>query len=51
MTVVARQLWFTAPGQVEVRSQTLPPPAAGEILVQTLCSAISAGTELLVYRG
>jgi 2-desacetyl-2-hydroxyethyl bacteriochlorophyllide A dehydrogenase len=51
MSVLAQQLWFTAPQQVEVREQQLSAPAAGEVLVQTLCSAISAGTELLVYRG
>ncbi len=51
MSVLAQQLWFTAPQQVEVREQQLSVPAAGEVLVQTLCSAISAGTELLVYRG
>ncbi len=51
MSVLAQQLWFTAPQQVEVREQQLSAPTAGEVLVQTLCSAISAGTELLVYRG
>ena len=47
----AQQLWFTKPFAVEVREQLLPMPAAGELLVKTLCSAISAGTEMLVYRG
>ena len=47
----ARQLWFTRALEVEVREVELPPPAPGEVLVQTLCSAVSAGTELLVYRG
>ena len=51
MSVLAQQLWFAAPQQVEVREQQLSAPTAGEVLVQTLCSAISAGTELLVYRG
>ncbi|MDO8271687.1 MAG: hypothetical protein Q7U82_07165, partial [Gammaproteobacteria bacterium] len=46
-----QQLWFTKPFAVEVREQSLPMPAAGELLVKTLCSAISAGTEMLVYRG
>jgi 2-desacetyl-2-hydroxyethyl bacteriochlorophyllide A dehydrogenase len=44
-------LYFTAPRQVEVQSETLPPPSYGQVLVQTLISAISPGTELLVYRG
>jgi 2-desacetyl-2-hydroxyethyl bacteriochlorophyllide A dehydrogenase len=44
-------LYFTAPGQVEVRAEPQAAPGPGEALVQTACSAISAGTELLVYRG
>jgi threonine dehydrogenase-like Zn-dependent dehydrogenase len=50
MSVRAQQLWFTAPHTVEVREALLE-TAAGEVLVQVLCSAPSAGTELLVYRG
>jgi 2-desacetyl-2-hydroxyethyl bacteriochlorophyllide A dehydrogenase len=42
---------FTAPRQVELREESLPAPAAGEVLVETICSAISAGTENLIYRG
>ncbi len=49
--ITASELWFTAPQQVEVCTRVLPAPAAGELLVQVVCSAISAGTELLVYRG
>ncbi len=44
-------LYFTAPGQVSLQSETLPSPAFGQVLVQTLISAISPGTELLIYRG
>jgi 2-desacetyl-2-hydroxyethyl bacteriochlorophyllide A dehydrogenase len=47
----AQQLWFTGVEQVAVREQRLAAPAAGELLVQVECSAISAGTEMLVYRG
>jgi threonine dehydrogenase-like Zn-dependent dehydrogenase len=36
---------------VEVRELPVPPPAAGEVLVRTLRSGISGGTERLVYRG
>lgn len=50
-TVAARQLWFTAAQQVELRAHSLPAPAPAELLVEVLCSAVSAGTELLVYRG
>ncbi len=46
-----RTLYFTAPGQVEIREEPLPEPGAHDVLVETLCSAISAGTEMLVYQG
>jgi len=49
--VKARQLWFTKPGEVEIRENQLPPLQPGQILVKSVCSAISAGTEMLVYRG
>jgi len=44
-------LYFTAPRRVEIREKNLPPPAGGQVLVETLFSAISPGSELLVYRG
>ena len=46
-----RTVYFTAPRQVELREEPLPALGADEVLVETLCSAISAGTEMLVYRG
>jgi 2-desacetyl-2-hydroxyethyl bacteriochlorophyllide A dehydrogenase len=49
--VIRRALTFVAPQVVEVRDETLPPPGAGEALVATRLSAISPGTEMLVYRG
>jgi 2-desacetyl-2-hydroxyethyl bacteriochlorophyllide A dehydrogenase len=45
------RLEFVEPGRVAVREEPAPRPAAGEVLVGTSCSAISAGTEMLVYRG
>jgi 2-desacetyl-2-hydroxyethyl bacteriochlorophyllide A dehydrogenase len=42
---------FTAPRQVELREEPLPTPGADDVLVETLCSAISAGTEKLIYDG
>jgi 2-desacetyl-2-hydroxyethyl bacteriochlorophyllide A dehydrogenase len=36
---------------VELREESLPAPGASEILVRTLRSAISQGTEMLVFRG
>src|SRR5262249_53015854 len=43
--------FHTAPRRVGIRELPAPPPAAGEVLVRTLCSGISGGTERLVYRG
>ncbi|HNC08654.1 MAG TPA: hypothetical protein PLX14_08110 [Anaerolineales bacterium] len=47
----AQTLFFTAPRRVEVRENTLPPLKDTEVLVESICSAISAGTEMLVFRG
>jgi 2-desacetyl-2-hydroxyethyl bacteriochlorophyllide A dehydrogenase len=44
-------LYFTAPRQVALESAPLPAPAAGQLLVRTIMSAISPGTEMLIYRG
>jgi 2-desacetyl-2-hydroxyethyl bacteriochlorophyllide A dehydrogenase len=42
---------FTSPQQVAVMEESLPDPAPNQALVQTLFSAISPGTEMLIYRG
>ncbi len=42
---------FTAPRQVVVESETLAKPEPDQVTVQSIVSAISAGTELLFYRG
>ncbi len=47
----ARALWFDAPRSAELRSEEIPPPGPGEVRISTLFSAISHGTETLVYRG
>ena len=46
-----KTLYFTAPGAVELREKSLPSLGADEVLVETICSAISAGTEMLIYQG
>jgi len=46
-----KTLYFTAPQKVELREETLPEIGADEVLVETVCSAISAGTEMLIYQG
>src|SRR5579862_3464790 len=49
--VPARALFHTGPRCVEIRELPAPQPTDGEVLVRTLCSGISSGTERLVYRG
>jgi len=44
-------LYFVAPGQVALHEEWLPELTPGQVLVQTIVSAISAGTEMLFYRG
>ncbi|HEY3664431.1 MAG TPA: hypothetical protein VGL19_00465, partial [Polyangiaceae bacterium] len=47
----ARAFWVAAPGRGELRTEQLAPPRAGEVLVQTQYSAVSRGTESLVFHG
>jgi 2-desacetyl-2-hydroxyethyl bacteriochlorophyllide A dehydrogenase len=47
----AKTLFFTAPQKIEIRETPLPRIKENEALVENICSAISAGTEMLVYRG
>ena len=44
----AQALWYTGPGQVEIRDEILP---AGEVVVHSLYSGISRGTERLISNG
>lgn len=46
-----KKVYFTGPGQVEISGSSLPPLKPGQMLVEAIYSAISPGTELLVYRG
>lgn len=46
-----RTVTFTAPQAVEITESPIPDPAPDEVRVRTAVSAISPGTELLVYRG
>lgn len=48
--MLGKTLYFVAPRQVEVREEQVVAPAADEVLVQSELSAISAGTEMLLYR-
>jgi 2-desacetyl-2-hydroxyethyl bacteriochlorophyllide A dehydrogenase len=47
----ARAYWLRRPGVGEIRSVELAEPGPGDLLVRTLRSGISRGTELLVFRG
>jgi len=49
--VLARALWFVGPREVRMAEVDIPPLGEGDVLVRTICSGISSGTELLAYRG
>jgi NADPH:quinone reductase-like Zn-dependent oxidoreductase len=51
MTSAARAFWLRSPGQGEIRDVSLQAPAADDVVVRTLCSGVSRGTETLVFRG
>lgn len=51
MTERAAAYWLCEPGRGEVREESLPVPGPGDVLVRTVRSGISRGTELLVFRG
>lgn len=44
-------LWFVGPRRVELRPIDVGPVGPHAVRVRTLCSGVSAGTELLAYRG
>lgn len=46
-----RAFWTISPGHGEIRTEPLPTPAADEIVVRTVYSGISRGTEALVFNG
>ena len=51
MTERARAFWTMSPGQGELREEELRSPGPDEVLVQTRFSAVSRGTESLVFNG
>ncbi|MFI1358491.1 dehydrogenase [Streptomyces sp. NPDC020898] len=51
MTRAARAFWLRSPDHGEIRDVELPAPGEGEVLVRTLWSGVSRGTETLVFRG
>lgn len=47
----ARAFWITAPGQGDIRDEPVAAPGDGDVLVRTLYSGVSRGTESLVFEG
>lgn len=47
----AGAFWCRAPGIGEIRPSALPQPGPDDVLVRTVCSGISRGTETLVFEG
>ncbi|NYI99329.1 threonine dehydrogenase-like Zn-dependent dehydrogenase [Nocardioides thalensis] len=47
----ARAFWVAEPGRGEVRSAAVPAVGTDEVLVRSLRSGVSRGTESLVFRG
>lgn len=51
MTTRARAFWTVAPGRGELRDETVADAGRDQILVRTLASGVSRGTEALVFAG
>ncbi|MFL5862720.1 MAG: zinc-binding alcohol dehydrogenase [Solirubrobacteraceae bacterium] len=51
MEAAAHAFWLRAPGVGEIRPVALPEPEGDEVLVRTVRSGVSRGTETLVFRG
>ena len=49
--VEARAFWVVAPGRGELKAEQLRALKSGELLIHARASAISRGTETLVFRG
>ena len=48
---IARAFWLREPGCGEIRPVGLPDPGPADVVVRTVRSGISRGTETLVFRG
>src|SRR5208337_2059804 len=48
---LTRALWYTAPWKAELREEPLAAPLPGEVIVRSLYSGVSRGTERLVLSG
>ena len=46
-----RALWYVAPGRAEIRAEPAVAPAPGQARVRAVASALSRGTERLIFSG
>lgn len=46
-----KSVYHLSPGVVEIKVEQVPVPGPDQVLIQSHFSAISAGTEMLLYRG
>ncbi|GAA3170666.1 MULTISPECIES: zinc-dependent alcohol dehydrogenase [Streptomyces] len=51
MRRTARAFWLRSPGHGEIRTVGLPLPGPDDVLIRTLATGVSRGTETLVFRG
>ena len=51
LSAEARAVWYVARGRAELRRAALPPAGPDHVYVKTLWSALSRGTERLVFEG
>ena len=51
MQANAQAFWLRAPGCGEIRPVALPEPGRDDVVVRTIRSGVSRGTETLVFRG
>jgi threonine dehydrogenase-like Zn-dependent dehydrogenase len=51
MSTEALAFWLCRPGAGEIRRVRVPSPRTGEVLVRTLYTGVSRGTETLVFAG
>ncbi len=49
--IVARAFWTVAPGVGEIRTESLGAPGEGQVVLRSLASGVSRGTESLVFAG
>ena len=51
MSTATLAYWLREPGVGEIRSATVPEPGPDDVLVRTIRTGVSRGTETLVFRG